>query len=602
VALHLAVQRGLDFGRDVISTYGPLGFLHHPRFVTGSLFTLDFVYTAIVRLALGTLLVRCLRRSLPVAIAALVAWPIAAACSAQSDIALGAEPEVAVMVLLGLEALRATPRSWLRRTYPVVAGVAAAVLVLIKPDMGLVALGTGAVAVWATRRDGAWRIPAFVGSAVAAIAVLLAATRQGAPLDLLTMGLSVSSGFSSAMAYEQSNLVWQYAAAAASGVLILAAALSETGAWRPAVRTPVLVLLAFAGWVVFKEGFVRHDDHHAQIFFPIALAVAASFTWAGRRREPLLLSLVALGGFTLAAEGESLHRLLAPRLRVDAFVDSAKAVVSPGERAKLAARSRRDVTATAPISQRLLQRIGGGTVAVIPGNQAFVWAYRLNWRPVPVLQLLLGYTRKLDDDDRSFLASSRAPRFILDDGPFPVDGRYGRWDSPGAMLELLCRYRSVGVEGAWALLGRVPDRCGRSRALTTRRAWSGQFVRVPAPRSLAAVVGVRIHGLDVEGLEHLREFVFRARNRRVALDGGRRFRFLPGTATEAHLLWAPPGVDYPPPHDLAPQARTIAAWIAHGPRRRIRYEFFEVPVRPSGGSSVPAAAGGNGVARGGFLR
>src|SRR5436190_7243139 len=479
VSLHLAIERGLDFGRDVISTYGPLGFLHHPRFVTGSLFTLDFVYTAIVRLALGTLLVRALRRSLPVAFAALVAWPIAAACSAQRDIGLGAEPEVAIVVILGLEALRSAPESWLRRAYPVAAGVAAAVLVLIKPDMGLAALGTGAVVVWATRRDDAWRIPAFLACVVACTAGLMVATRQGAPLDLLTTGLSISSDFSTAMGNEQSDLAWQYAAAAASGLVILAAALSETRTSHPAARTPMLVLLAFAGWVVFKEGFVRHDDHHAQIFFPVALAVAASFTWAGRRREPLLLSLVALGGFTLAAEHESLHRLLAPRLRLQAFADSAKAVVSHGERARLAARARQEVMATLPISSRLLRRVGDSTVAVIPGDQAFVWAYHLNWRPVPVLQLLLAYTLKLDEADRRFVASSRAPRFILDDGPAATDGRNSRWDSPGAMLEIACRYRSVGVEGAWALLGRVPDRCGRARPLSTRRAWTGEFVAVP---------------------------------------------------------------------------------------------------------------------------
>ena len=165
VGLHLATDRGLDFGRDVISTYGPLGFLHHPRLVTGPLFAGDFVYTAIVRLALAGLLVRALRRTLPVPFAALVAWPIAAMCSAQADIGLGAEPEVAIVVILGLEALRAPPESWLRRTYPVAAGTAAGLLALVKPDMGLAALGTGVVAVWATRRDGRCRIPAFLATA-----------------------------------------------------------------------------------------------------------------------------------------------------------------------------------------------------------------------------------------------------------------------------------------------------------------------------------------------------------------------------------------------------------------------------------------------------
>jgi hypothetical protein len=383
------------------------------------------------------------------------------------------------------------------------------------------------------------------------------------------------------MGEEQPGLGWQYWTALPAALILVAATLSETRMAPRAPRGAMLVLLGLVGFLTFKEGFVRHDTHHADTFFPIVLAVGATFTWQRRRAQPLLLSLAALGGFTLAAYGVGLGDLMRPRARLTALADSAHVVASQSERVAVANRGRRGIVALDPISPELLATIGRATVAVEPEETAFAWAYHLNWRPLPVLQLFSAYTRTLDDADRDLVASSRAPRFILYENGRGIDGRNGQWESPAAMLEILCRYRGVRVDGGWALLERASDRCGRTRPLATVTARSGRPVRVPAPVTARSLVAVRVHGVEVAGLEHVRAFVHRALQRAVVLDGGRRFRLVPGTAGDGLLLSAPAGVDFPPPANLSPQASTIAAEVVGGAPRQVRYEFVEVPLRPA---------------------
>ena len=53
-----------------------------------------------------------------------------------------------------------------------------------------------------------------------------------------------------------------------------------------------------------------------------------------------------------------------------------------------------------------LALLRGHTVAVEPYENQLAWAYRLKWRPLPVLQSYTAYTTGLDQEDASFAASA----------------------------------------------------------------------------------------------------------------------------------------------------------------------------------------------------
>jgi len=61
VALHMAAHQGLDFGPDIVFTYGPLGFLKEPLAIYPWTARLAFAYTAAIHLALAVTLVAMLR-------------------------------------------------------------------------------------------------------------------------------------------------------------------------------------------------------------------------------------------------------------------------------------------------------------------------------------------------------------------------------------------------------------------------------------------------------------------------------------------------------------------------------------------------------------
>src|SRR4051812_11003630 len=77
-ALHMAASSGLVWGRDLVFTYGPLGFLQTPGFWTSTTGTLAVLYQVAVGLALATALWSIGRRSfggLGAALLAIVAIP-----------------------------------------------------------------------------------------------------------------------------------------------------------------------------------------------------------------------------------------------------------------------------------------------------------------------------------------------------------------------------------------------------------------------------------------------------------------------------------------------------------------------------------------------
>src|SRR4051794_2981556 len=62
IGLDLGLARGLEFGRELIFTYGPLGLTSGPRAVTGGTFALALALAVVLHGLLAALLYGCLRR------------------------------------------------------------------------------------------------------------------------------------------------------------------------------------------------------------------------------------------------------------------------------------------------------------------------------------------------------------------------------------------------------------------------------------------------------------------------------------------------------------------------------------------------------------
>jgi hypothetical protein len=166
IALQLAVRQGLDFGPDVLFTYGPLGFLHYPLIVDAALARVAFAYTIAIHIGVCVVLLWGLRgslRSLP--LAALGTLLIASVIYDGAPIVIGFAAAAALV----------SGRVEERRVPLVAAGLGAlaALELLAKLNAGITLLGLAVIAVAcapaerAGRRDAGGRLRVRAGARLA---------------------------------------------------------------------------------------------------------------------------------------------------------------------------------------------------------------------------------------------------------------------------------------------------------------------------------------------------------------------------------------------------------------------------------------------------
>jgi hypothetical protein len=587
--LAYVAEHGMRFGDQIVWTYGPLGFLdtwYGPALYYFDLLALSWLYAALVQVLLAAALLAALRRTLPLA---------AAAVTAAAVLALVPDPVPALALAWCVAVLVRpddAPAGRVAAVAPLALGVLAGIALLGKLNQAVEVLALAAIALAAHPRRHDAR--AFAAALLATAAVGWIATGQtlGDVWPYLRYGVEMVAGYAAAMGTSDPDHGWSYAAAPALIALVLALAWTATRALPRRRRAGMLALYVVYLGMSYKEGFTRQDPGHLEAFFGDALVPLALLPPRDARGRavvvPALLAIVsaALAIAVLLGAQPTLRRLN-PYANVTAAADQLRTIASPARRDAIAAELRAQVFAGYGVPPQVRAAVGQRTVMVWPflGGEV-AYAYRLNLRPLPSFEPYGAYTPALDRLSAEMLASARAPSRIMRAATGGFDGRHPTFVAPLATLEIFCRYRQVAAHEKWQALARGDDRCGAGRPLAVRSAAWGQPVAVPAPRDPDAAVIVHVDGAGPQGLERLRALLLRLQRRWIALDG-ERFRLVAATAADGLLLSVPPRLDYRKPFAMAPRPRTIAVERDGGqPGGRLVYRFEEIPLR-----SIPSSAG-----------
>ena len=611
-ALNMASARGLDFGGDVIWTYGPLGFLKVPQVTYGSYAVLGGTYTIAVQIALGTTLVWSARRMFPLLIAVAIALLAAM---------LVIEPIVAIALIWCVIVLGDEPPPVASRLFPLAAGIVSAVELLGKLNIGLLLVAMCGVSVVAMEGARRRNVLTFGASLALALAVLWFGTGQGLGDlgDEVSASVAIVTGYSAALARESAPSGTLYAwSLALLGTSILAAYVGGRGLpfWR---RIATLIVVGLAGFVLWKQAVVRHELERSLGLFTVLVGTLFAFTWRDfplgwtddRPLGPMaaLATVVAAAAAYIYIAPSQLGDRLDPIQRTDRAITQIGDLLIPGERREARDASRFLMAGGYALDPKTRHLLGDRPVDVQPWEAGIAWAYDLDWRPVPVFQTYQAYTSDLDHRNADALASDGGPRRILrhlngggytltpssvegrprselqDVNSESLDLRYGAYDAPAASVAMLCHFEALRTTLTYQVLRRVPDRCGEPRALVSRTADYGEPIEVPRGPDRDDVVIARVHGLEPTGIERLRTFLFRAATRSIVFDGSAEYRLVPGTATDGLILSAPPRVDFPRPFALAPDARTIEFRKESNftsPDAELTVEFLGIPVRSPG--------------------
>jgi hypothetical protein len=600
--LAMAVDQGLHFGKEVVFTYGPLGFLGSRIVFFGGLATLSFVYAAalfvFVLFCIG--LVWALRRAMPLLAAIVVAF-VAVAWLPMPLLEVGLLSALFACCWL-LEAERSGRQLDL---FVVAAATFAAPAALVKLSTGPLVAVILLIALVGVRAGGR-RIFAYLVLFVAEVLVLWLATGQslGDIPAFIGHTIEISSGYSSAMLRSTDVAAWKVTAAvlaaSVSGLALVAAA------WRWGGRGPGegraerpdrarlwagVAIAALVSFAIYKEGVVRVDAGHLTVLFANAAVVWLAVGLGGRRRGLMLAAAAILFAISLPVRPAGLETRFDPVHNVRFAIEVARTLFSPGRRDTLIRNGRAAMESSYGLAPQGLAVLRGHTVAVEPWEIGAAWAYELDWRPLPIFQNYSAYTPALDRLNAEAVEDPDGPERLLRHNTlvvqpeFPtadLDDRFGGWDPPEQARAVLCNFAPIWEDERWQVLGRVADRCDPSRSVGTVEAEAGEAVPVPTPGP-NGVVYVRIDGAGVSGLERVQTFLFHAASRHATVNGDTRYRLVPETAGDGLMLRASPAVVGPGsqaveagPFDPIPEARTLAV---EGGAARLTYHFYEMRVR-----------------------
>jgi hypothetical protein len=545
-ALHVAAHQGLHWGSQLDYTYGPLGYLTIGNLMydrTG--IPADLVIAALY-IGLLAVIARTACRSLGLVVGGLLVFALARIVAAGMD---PVELLAPLLLALAIGLLRRPPAEW-ESWQPVGICALAAFAGLDKLSEAPVALAVvvllAIVAAAQPKLTAVQRLRAagtILGAYLAAVIVLWLLAGQ----SLFDLPAYVRNGWDIIIGYDSQALIdptqrWQYKWVVITAVLALGVA--GWREWRlPRLRrAAILVLWLLFLWVSFRHAYVREAPGKGVLFFGLAaLLAAAVLIGRGQRRLGILACLLPLvlswqlgnwnveNLFTVSSAG---------------FVANVNLLLSPAQRHADQNQAAKTLQATYGFSPELVSRLTGQTVHFDPYEATIAYAYpRFRWDPAPIFQDYNAYTSRLDDVNANFLASTRAPRYILRQNLAP-DQRDPRFESPRYVLTMMCRYRQVLLSGAWQLLERGPNRCGSATVLSSERVRYDEPVAAPAPEKNAIIVAT-FTDFSIPFSERLHTLLFRSNPVYFSVNGSI-YRFVTGHASDPHVVSFPACLGWTP--------------------------------------------------------
>ncbi len=498
----MAARDGLRFGEEIAIQYGPLGFLKFPASYDIGLASLSVTYVVIMGLLTAGLAVWAAHRWSGSWATAAVMAAIAMSLLAEQRIwQLGASAPVYVLAVVACaHVIRGDAPSWLGNALAIGGGVLAGIEVLGKvnlavlifvmvaftlvvgPDrrrqltgFGLAFLVTSASA-WFLTGQSVSNVDDYVRTATeiaigrsplefdmahllapVAAAVAIAggwrATRNVSNPRRLALGALIAFVllviFRSSFGFDALHLL----ALAAAAIAIAASWLTTPNVATPR-RLALIALVAFFLVMIFKSSSPLTGGR-AFIFFSSAVGLWFAFRWPSGRLLPLaaFALLVAIYFTAALVEPPAAGRVSTKTVIVGINPLNNRPTSLLDTESPDAGRAR--LRQSYRVSPRALKLIGNRPVDVLVGRAGVAWAYRLNWRPIPVFEPSMVSTRALDRLNATSLEQPGGPsRILLGSG---LDIR--RLSRPETNLALVCHFRQIYSDHRWQVLARVRNRC-----------------------------------------------------------------------------------------------------------------------------------------------
>lgn len=534
-ALHLATANGLIFGRDVLFTYGPLGYLFYPLGLNILLWSEAVIFGVIIHtlfyLVLLMLVFKSEHRLLNGAALAFSGTII--------EVALREAYLLAVVIFLFAVYLIAEEHY---SYFPWLSAVAATVP-FFKIDIGLASLATiilGSAWLYSKRY---WRLAFISLVAWASVFIIagIALTKSVETLATFVAGsYQLTIGFGPAMGVV--GPLWEMYIVV---IVTVSLALYLIYQMRIGKISAVTILSLGFLFLSYKEGFIRQDLGHVIVFFG-AWALFFGLAQLRERNGLIRKGCILLFVLLLVSEGLAFYTTppgIFPPSGTYApanFTETIELMSDPSVASRMFASSLSEVRKGYGLSNSTIDALTNHTVDIFPWDVAMALAYGMKWDPRPVFQSYQAYTSYLDGLNSRHFLDSNAPDFVLYELA-SIDGRYPLFDEPLTLRALMCNYQVTGFDGNFMVLKRVGDHCGPPTVVQDFDSTFGDTIRVPLNQS--GYMFVQVH-LQYNLIGDLRNLVYKAPPVYVQLsfaDGSTgTYRFEFGNAMDGLVVSAVP--------------------------------------------------------------
>jgi hypothetical protein len=479
--IHFAAQK-LQFGRDVIFTYGPLG--HLISFVyTGELFTARVIWEFASKTIFAAILCASIV-SLP------KIWRPIFFFFVLLFIWVDPISDALYFLVFTCVAAALFRNERLGISIPILAGVLFGACSLIKFTYFLLALfAIGAVCLSyffeRTPKHALSLVGAFLASLL--LSWRLAGQAFGSLPLYLVNSIEICFGYKEAMGSPAAS-DWIIAAGVAALLLGLIQC-SLLVIDSPRLRTLCLALFFVGtGLLAWTRAFVRADDHVLSFFgfFP----EASLLIWICARPRPTIryvgygLNFAILGvcltGMTLqrpSVLNEAIPGAVSKIVHTWRVVTTLPATTNALRSQLLGMRSAYDLP-------RVRAQVKDETIDVFGYEQGIALLNGFNYTPRPVFQGYSAYTAGLIAQNTAFYSSDRAPAYVLLKYQ-PIDERYPTSEDAGVLLQLLYNYTPLFDAQGYTLWKRV----GAPHPITptviaTRSLLINEICEVPADKNV----------------------------------------------------------------------------------------------------------------------
>lgn len=461
--LNHAFTNHLQFGKEIIFTFGPYGFLYSSLFYPEQ-YGLQILFWLVVASVIAVSTGFLLDKGAPF-ISTLLAQIILVSGFAITFLFFKGDPVFFSFPLLFIFVLlHSEKRARYLVAIPLLALCAFVGLIKFTAAMlGLSIVLFAEVYRFSKRKY----LPVYLGTYALFFALFFLLAHQNVRnlVAFITASLEVAGGYSEAMQiFGPPGEVMAFIGLAFCLLVLVACAEWRFGRWREGDQRGLILLLSIAifNFMAFKAGFVRHDGH-AVVAWGSLVTCITIYSTRFYRNVPALSWRLAMTVLFISVVGVSM-------LRYERYtnlnpLDVARATLTTGlsqriiaikelglnnrfsrlaEEYKLALGKIREASPLPPVQ---------GTVDLYPWDQALVLAHGLRYEPRPVFQSYSAYNKPLIEANLAHLQGDNAPATLLFDVK-AIDDRFPAMEDGASWPDILARYDPIDASGDYLVLGR----------------------------------------------------------------------------------------------------------------------------------------------------